>query len=362
MSDAVLSHGAGGDEFTARLSVNEVRSVGGRETMKLQHEARARRHHGPSARRSIPLPAALRLAHLSLLLALWACGGEDGPKTPSNEDVAAEVGGDAIASDAATSDAAISDTTASDTTAGDVATSDTTTSDAAAGDTATSDAAASDTATTSGPKITPWGEVTGACGDLAPSLKDSGPSFRVTTYTFGKAAAFDASQLSTGPKKRYQGENAGGSSVCSEVMSMQLMEDCEGAPLHKTEKEITYTSDQGAITDYIAKLGPSLVGVSVTRAYKGPVVQTYTDADAKKLLEKKLAGVNVSSAKVSAGDKWVKQVLHIWTLRADWVPQLKAAWESLDATLKADTVVWVTVEQHPDEQEPWIVPDQCGLK
>ena len=142
---------------------------------------------------------------------------------------------------------------------------------------------------------------------------------------------------------------------------MQVLHECEGASLYKTETEIVYTRTSGAITDYETMIAGHKVGVSVTRAYKGPVINVYTAADATKLLKKKLGGVLESSAKVSAADKWTKQVLHIWTLRADWVPVLKQVWEGLDAALKADTIVLVSVEVPPAGGSGWIVPDDCGL-
>jgi len=95
--------------------------------------------------------------------------------------------------------------------------------------------------------------------------------------------------------------------------------------------------------------------VSVTRAYKGPVIKTYTEADAKTLLEKKLAGINESTANVSAADKWAKQYLHIWTLHAAWAETVLQAWKKLPDALKADTVIVVTVEQGTE----LIVPDKC---
>ena len=94
---------------------------------------------------------------------------------------------------------------------------------------------------------------------------------------------------------------------------------------------------------------------AVTRAYKGPTVTTYTLADADALLTKKLKGILEASSNVSAADKWQKQILHVWTLRPDWVPILKQSWDKLDAAIKADTVVLVTVEEGSDS----VVKDTC---
>ncbi len=224
-------------------------------------------------------------------------------------------------------------------------------------DAADPDAAAADAADASPPqpKTTAFGTVSGACGLVAAELAKTTPSFLVTTYAFS-GASFDPTPLEAGAKKRFDGVNAGGSSKCSEVMSMQLLVDCEGGGGIVTETEIQYDAGSTSITDFAMTIAGSKVGVSVTRAYLGPKVTTYTEADAVKLLTKKLEGVNASTAHVLPASAWVKQVLSVWTLHADWVPTLEAAWKSLSAELRADTVVLVTVEQGPG----WIVTDDCG--
>lgn len=191
---------------------------------------------------------------------------------------------------------------------------------------------------------TPWGIISGACGGLVDDIPSPDAAFRVNTWQFDPYTTFDPTPLRPGARSRYYGRNAGGSSKCSEVMSMQLLYACEGATTLKPEVEITYTA-AGSITDWLATMGGYKVGVSVTRAYKGPNVQTYTVADATALLTKKLSGINESTANVSAADKWQKQILHIWTLQPTWVPLLQTAWQQLDPSLRADTLVLVTIEQ-----------------
>ena len=220
-------------------------------------------------------------------------------------------------------------------------------------DSATADAASDAAADASG-KTTAWGPISGSCGVLGPELKSTAPSFIVNTWHFDKSGPFDPAPLRIGAKKRYDGPNAGGSSKCSEVMSMQMLHECDGAVTLKPEVEITYDS-QGSITDWLASFGGVKIGVSVSRAYKGPTVNTYTLADADTLLGKKLKGILEATANVSAADKWQKQILHIWTLRADWVPILQQSWEKMDAALKADTILLVTVEEGSDS----VVKDTC---
>lgn len=206
----------------------------------------------------------------------------------------------------------------------------------------------------SGPKATPWGPISGDCGNLGPALSASEPSFWVNTWHFDSPGPFDPAPLRSGASQRYSGPNAGGSSKCSEVMSMQLLYECEGAITLKPEVEIAYDR-VGAITDWLASFGGKKIGVSVTRAYKGPSVDVFSAADANTLLTKKLTGVLQSTANVAAADKWDKQIVHIWTQHPEWVAVLRDAWQSLDAATRADTLVLVTVEEGSTD----ITADTC---
>jgi len=201
---------------------------------------------------------------------------------------------------------------------------------------------------------TDWGLVTGDCGVIQEQLGLDTPSLFVNTYEFNDSESFDDTLLVEGALDRYNSENAGGSSICSEAMSIQLLHECEGADLFKMETEITYDVE-GKMTDWIAAVDGQKVGVSVTRAYKGPGVSQYFEEDAIQLLEKKLSGILESTANVSQEDAWVKQVLHVWTLQPDWVPTLQAAYDQLSPDLKADTIVLITVEANSD----YIVTNTC---
>ncbi len=200
----------------------------------------------------------------------------------------------------------------------------------------------------------PLGVVSGSCGELAATFAAELPALLINTYLFNEAGNFDSSLLGKGAKKRYDQDNQGGSSLCSEVMSIQLLEECDGALLHKTETEIEYALE-GSITDYISMLDGKRIGVSVTRAYKGPMGDDYTLEDATTLLTKKLDGLHDAAANVAAEDVWDHSMLHVWTLRADWVPTLTEAWEALSTETKGAVIVMVTIE----ENSMWIVPESC---
>ncbi len=206
------------------------------------------------------------------------------------------------------------------------------------------------------PKKTAWGQVQGACATawLAHSLAETTPSFHVNTYTFASSGPFDPTPLLPLATKRRNGPNNGGSSNCSEAMSIQTICDCESAKPLKLELEIAFTA-KGQTTDWLGELDGVKFGVSVSRIYLGPTATTYTETDATKLLEKKLGGINASTGLVASRDKWKKQVLHLWTLREDWVPAVQQAWIKLPAALKADTAILVTVEKGSEH----IVKETC---
>ena len=127
-------------------------------------------------------------------------------------------------------------------------------------------------------------------------------------------------------------------------MSFEVVHHCDGATLLKTETQIKYEApDAGsnAITDILVEIAGQKVGVSVTRAYK-PANLGYTDADAVTLLTKKLEGVNRSSERVLPADKWVKQVLHVFAATDAQEAAVRRVWPTLDAALRADTVVVLT--------------------
>jgi hypothetical protein len=125
-------------------------------------------------------------------------------------------------------------------------------------------------------------------------------------------------------------------------MSFEVLHYCEGASLLKTETQIQYdTTVPGAITDILVEIGGKKVGVSVTRAYR-PSNQPFPDSDVKALLEKKLSGINQSSARVLPADKWVKQILHVFAATKDAADAVARVYPTIDAALRADTIVLVT--------------------
>jgi hypothetical protein len=185
----------------------------------------------------------------------------------------------------------------------------------------------------------------GACGIIKNELTQAAPSLENNVLVFTKGEAYDKASLSPGGQKMFDTANAGGSSTESETMSYEVLRYCEGATLLHTETEIAYQppDDSGAntITDLEVEIAGKKVGVSVTRAYR-PASQPFPDADVKALLEKKLEGINRSSQRVLPQDKWVKQILHVFSVNKAATDAIGRVWPTIDAAVRADTIVLVT--------------------
>jgi len=136
-------------------------------------------------------------------------------------------------------------------------------------------------------------------------------------------------------------ENAGGASVISEALSMEVLCRLLGARLVCTELELRYFPAAGPITDYaIALRGGDVLGVSVTRAFSfGEAALSVPHAAA--LLSKKLAGI-LHSSRTCFNQNLSKQILHVWCDGAADVALLRLAFGLVGPELSASTLVLVT--------------------
>ena len=128
-----------------------------------------------------------------------------------------------------------------------------------------------------------------------------------------------------------------------------MLHRCDYASLLKTEAEIAYQDSGGKKTDLLVSLDGVTTGVSVTRAFGWPPEDPYTLEQATELLEKKLGDIPLSTANVAQPDIWTKQILHILAYTADHAATIEQAWNTLQDTLKLDTIVVVTTTEGDDE-------------
>ena len=309
----------------------------------------------------------LRIPSLLVLALFVACSSDSSPKTESAGSGADAADGQGEADGSGAPGDVEEDSAAADTGSGaDTAESADTATDSGSGsgdatveDTAiepdTADDTADDTASdgSGGPTLPlpGFGTITGSCGVIDEELLSPDSSVIVNAIDFGTDPwdnPADLGLLTSGGQEMVADGNAGGSSLESEIFSLEVLTRCEGATLVKTETEVVYDVS-GSITDILVEIDGMKVGVSVTRAVGFPRDAAYTEATATALLTRKLTDIQESTANVSAGDRWVKQILHVIAYADQHVAAMQAAYAALDPSVKADTILWVTRSDGDDE-------------
>jgi hypothetical protein len=195
-----------------------------------------------------------------------------------------------------------------------------------------------------------FGDLSGMCGVLAvPDLTGPTPELFRDTLTFARRYndPADRALLTPGGQHLAATPNAGGSSGFSEIFAYEELARCELAELLKTETEIIYDR-VGKITDLEVRLDGRKIGVSVTRAQTFPLGMSYPLDTATALISRKLTDIQSSTANVSAGDRWDKQILAVLAWDDQAADTVAQAWGMLDPTVKADTLVVVTTTDGDD--------------
>jgi hypothetical protein len=136
-------------------------------------------------------------------------------------------------------------------------------------------------------------------------------------------------------------DNAGGNSLISEILSLEiiryLIEECFPKKNKNkmeeiiTEKEIQYIfPDNSPKTDYIIKFGNKSIAVSTTRAMSfGKII--FTEEKAIKLIYGKIRRINESNENVLPPYNWDKQILHIITQKKEYSKMLEKVFNNLDS-------------------------------
>jgi hypothetical protein len=195
-----------------------------------------------------------------------------------------------------------------------------------------------------------FGVLSGMCGVITPADL-TGPTPRVVRVSFDFMREYmdpaDRPLLTPGGQHLADTPNAGGSSGLSEIFAYEQLARCEAASLLKTETEIVYDTVSKK-TDMEILLATHKIGVSVTRAFAFPLGTTYTLDAATALLTKKLGDIPLSTASVSAGDRWDKQFLAILAYDDAAADTTAQAWSMLDASVQGDTIVILTATNGAD--------------
>ena len=188
------------------------------------------------------------------------------------------------------------------------------------------------------------------------SLRSDDPL--LITNTFKVKGKYNEIPFCDGAAKIRDLPNAGGSSAHSEILSFEMLNCLLNVKLRATEMELEYYPLGSKITDYsvdipITKEHQIAIGVSVTRAMK--FAGEFDDADAEKLLRKKLMGVNESSKAVLKKFRWTKQILHIWAEHSYISDIVTRIYHTLPADLTSNTIVMITT----CERAPWVFYEEA---
>ncbi|CAN5722209.1 hypothetical protein BH11MYX1_BH11MYX1_01140 [soil metagenome] len=229
-------------------------------------------------------------------------------------------------------------------------------------DHATADAATTHDATrpdappdgTDGAVSAGFGDLSGMCGVIH-EVDLTQPTFEMIEVSFGFAMQYvdpgDRAQLTAGGQHLAATPNAGGSSGLSEIFAYEELARCEGATFLKSETEIAYEPPTSKKTDLEVVMGTHKIGVSVTRAFKGPFGSgPLTAAASDELANRKLSDIHASTAGVqTSADRWDKQILAVLVDNAEDAATFRTSVSAIDATVKGDTILILTTTDGADD-------------
>ncbi|MBK9071496.1 MAG: hypothetical protein IPL79_10905 [Myxococcales bacterium] len=158
----------------------------------------------------------------------------------------------------------------------------------------------------------------------------------------------DRDLLTSGGQIIVATDNAGGSSVYSEVFAFEWLARCEGATLIKSETQIIYDAP-GKKVDILVNIDDRKVGVSVTRAVTYPFGEPYTLEAATNLFQRKLDDIQLATELVSDADAWDRQMLSILAYDAQHAAVALQAWQALSPQTRDDTILIVTITDGDDD-------------
>ena len=208
------------------------------------------------------------------------------------------------------------------------------------------DGTAGSTSTTGGAEG--LGEIVGDCGLIdAMELESPAPFVFNSAIDFG-VIGYDYDLLTPGGQQIADEGGLNDGSLKSEIVAYEVLARCDMAALLKTEGTIVYKDPMGKKTDLLVDFAGLKVGVSVVRAVGFPKDAPYTVMQADTILKKKLSDIQVSSTNVAPEDAWIKQILGVVAYGPMHAESILTAYDALDPTLKADTILVVSVTHGDD--------------
>ncbi|KAI8803946.1 hypothetical protein BJ742DRAFT_826625 [Cladochytrium replicatum] len=161
-----------------------------------------------------------------------------------------------------------------------------------------------------------------------------------------------SSDLTDGARMSMSEANAGGDSVASEALSIEVVARAFGAELVCTEMGVEYFPAGGSMTDYVVAMQTArrrvVASVSVTRAMEVPGMPEFGIAEAAKLLMKKLSGVKAAARNMVVPRRVDVAVLHVWASSGQVARKVRKAYRKVvPEEVKQGVVVLLTVAKCP---------------
>eukprot|EP00735_Rhodelphis_limneticus_P000054 TRINITY_DN10092_c0_g1::TRINITY_DN10092_c0_g1_i1::g.21100::m.21100 TRINITY_DN10092_c0_g1::TRINITY_DN10092_c0_g1_i1::g.21100 ORF type:complete len:152 (-),score=21.44 TRINITY_DN10092_c0_g1_i1:119-574(-) len=85
-----------------------------------------------------------------------------------------------------------------------------------------------------------------------------------------------------------------------------------GASNVVTEMQVQYWNDHWKKVDFLCTIYGNQVGVSVARAMSFPNPSEFNEAEAKRLIQKKLCGLVIARAGIMKKQRYHRSILHLW--------------------------------------------------
>jgi hypothetical protein len=193
-----------------------------------------------------------------------------------------------------------------------------------------------------------FGEISGECGVLDDQEWSVSQSFIFRNSIDFGSLVYDSNLLSAGGLKILTDDNAGGSSLHSEIFAYEVLYRCELAELLKTEMEIEYSSPDSKMMDFLVQIDDRYVGVSVTRAFNYPPTDPCTVDKIQGLLEGKFSDILLSTPVDQPANNWVRAIMHVIAYNDQCADIVEAAYLNLTADILDQTILMVTVTNGKD--------------
>ncbi len=192
------------------------------------------------------------------------------------------------------------------------------------------------------------GQVQCVCNELDDTEWNADAPFLFTNSVDFGTTGWDLSLLTPGGKQIWDDGNLGGSSIESEIAAYEMLARCDQASLILSESKIDYIDEGGKKTDILMLIDGRNIGVSVVRAYHYPPTNPYTEAEATTILTKKLSDIPLSQKNAESYNSWGRSMLAVIAYDQQYADTVVSAWHKLDASLKWNVIVVVTVTNGDD--------------